>query len=71
MAQAESAAENNRSTSSKTQPTTTLKESKPWDFPLKLLISFVEALGRSSEDYYVYLPHAGEPRNLEDVESTS
>jgi hypothetical protein len=68
MAQAESAVENSVSTSSKTQPTTTtLKESKPWDFPLKLLISFVEALGRSSEDYYVYLPHASEPRNLEDV----
>jgi len=68
MAQPESAVENNVSTFSETQPkTTTLKESKPWGFPLKLLIWFVEALGRNSEDYYVYLPHAGEPRNLEDV----
>jgi len=68
MAQAESAVENNRSTSSKTQPTTTtLKKSKPWDFPLKLLIWFIEAAGRSSEDFYVYLPRASEPRNLEDA----
>jgi hypothetical protein len=48
----------------KARPTAS-KESKPWHFPLKLLISFVEALGRSSEDFYVYLPLALEPRNRE------
>jgi hypothetical protein len=67
MTQAELATvENGLSTSSKTQPTTPT-ENKPWDFPLKLLILFIEALGRSSEDYYVYLPLAGEPRNRADA----
>jgi hypothetical protein len=69
MTQAELATvENSLSTSSKTQPTTiAVKEGKPWNFPLKLLILFIEALGRSSEDYYVYLPLAGEPRNRADA----
>lgn len=67
MTQAESATvENSPSTSVKTRTATiTPKKRKPWHFPLKLIISFVEALGRSSEDFYVYLPLAVEPRNRE------
>jgi hypothetical protein len=34
---------------------------KPWDLPVRFLVSFVEALGRSSEYYYMYLPLADEP----------
>jgi hypothetical protein len=45
--------------------TTTPKENKAWHFPLKLVIAFVEALGRGSEEFYVYLPLALEPRNQE------
>jgi hypothetical protein len=58
--------EESPSTSVETGPTTTTrKESRPWHFALGLLISFVEALGRSSEEFYVYLPPAVEPRNRE------
>jgi len=43
-------------------PTTSkLKESKPWDLPLRLLTLFIESLGRGSEEFYVYLPLADEP----------
>jgi hypothetical protein len=56
--------ETSQSTSVKTGlTTTTLRDSKPWDFPVKLLISFLEGLGRSSEElFYVYLPLSDEPR---------
>jgi len=47
-------------------PPTAPRKGKPWDFPLRMIISFVEALGRSSEEFYVYLPLAHRPRNSED-----
>jgi len=40
-----------------------VQESKPWDLPLRLLNGFIEAMGRSSEEFYVYLPLADEPPN--------
>lgn len=38
----------------------TRKKNNPWHFPLKLLVSFIEAMGRGSEEFYVYLPLADE-----------
>lgn len=40
-----------------------LEETKPWNLPLRLFNGFIEALGRSSEEFYVYLPLADEPPN--------
>jgi hypothetical protein len=44
---------------------TRLWTGKLWNFSLRLIISFVEALGRSSEEFYVYLPLAHQPRDRE------
>ena len=43
--------------------TAAAKKSEPWHFTLKLLILFLEALGRSSEEFYVYVPLAIDPRS--------
>jgi len=41
--------------SAKTGPiVTTPKQNRAWHFPIKLLVSFVEAVGRSSEEFHVY-----------------
>jgi len=45
--------------------TAAAKKSTPWHFTLKLLILFLEALGRSSEEFYVYVPLAIDPRSRE------
>jgi hypothetical protein len=46
-------------------PAQTTKKNNPWHLPFKLLISFIEAMGRSSEDFYVYLPLADEIKEQE------
>ena len=55
--------ESSQNTSVKSRPTISSKHRKLWDFPLKLIISFIEALGRSSEEFYVYLPLADDPKS--------
>jgi hypothetical protein len=40
--------------------------SKVWHFLLRCVISFLEALGRSSEEYYVQLPYAVAVSSLRD-----
>ena len=60
MAGAECAtAENNPPASVQVRPmATSHKKNVLWHFSLRLLIAFIEALGKSSEDFYVYLPLA-------------
>ena len=59
-------AESGRNIPVKAEPTSVkVKESKPWDLPIRFFISFIEALGRCSEDFYVYLPLADRPENHE------
>jgi len=52
--------ESSQNTSVESGPT---NDSKPWDLPLRFFSLFIEALGRCSEEYYVYLPVADEPKN--------
>ena len=61
MSLPESTGVENPDTSVTARPTVESKKSNPWRFPIRLLISFLEALGRSSEELYVYLPLALEP----------
>jgi len=46
-------------------PAQTTKKDNAWLLPFKLLISFIEAIGRSSEDFYVYLPLADQIKDQE------
>ena len=46
------------------------KKSKLWDYPLRLIVSFVEALGRGSEEFYVYLPLADAPSDYSTFNGT-
>jgi len=65
MVEAESTAIEDRPDISVNVTPITPRSGKPWDRPLRLIIAFVESLGRSSEEFYVYLPHAHQPRSRE------
>jgi len=73
MPQAEPTVEESPDTSVKARPTVAPRKTNPWHLPIRLLISFVEALGRSSEEFYVYLPLALEPTlgSTEEIQPSS
>ncbi|HXZ89442.1 MAG TPA: hypothetical protein VEG61_00140 [Candidatus Dormibacteraeota bacterium] len=55
----------NPSNDSVTTVGTTASQGRLWRFTLRLIISYLEALGRSSEEFYVYLPHTVQSGNPE------